>query len=207
MGASVGHTHSSLSCRCMSDTWAMKMIISAPSAIHHEVAISCCEGAGCDNNISDHKQHTQNGRPHHGCPECTATAGQSGHNISLQVYSVSRSVKVFMHCCCSISLLTTNLTCGLQFLTSLSLSDEDGNSWDQTAYSPPQTSLQLPEALPRLRHLHFGSCHDWDAMGVALWPLSLLAANSISEIKGECGASTGCAAGAMSQPPVASQFE
>ena len=79
--------------------------------------------------------------------------------------------------------------------------------WHQTAYRPPQTNLQLPEVLPRLRQLQFGSCHDWDAMGQALWPLAILAASSISEDEGERSASTACAAGAMCQPPIASQFE
>ena len=88
------------------------------------------------------------------------------------------------YCCCSDSLLTMHLLCGLQCLTSLSLFKEDGDPWQQTVYRPPRTQLQLPEALPRLRQLHFGSCQDWDAMGLALWPLAVLAANSISETEG-----------------------
>ena len=94
---------------------------------------------------------------------------------------------------------------GSQCLASLTLV-EDEEPWHQRAYSPPQTELQLPEALPRLRQLHFGSCFDWDAMSVALWPLAILAAQSTGEHEGECGASTACAAGAMFQPTVASPF-
>ncbi len=76
----------------------------------------------------------------------------------------------------------------MQVLASLSLFEDDVEPQEQRAYSPPQTQLQLPEALPRLRDLHFGSCHDWDAMGVALWPFAVLAASSISDNEGECGA-------------------
>ena len=108
------------------------------------------------------------------------------------------------HCCCSNTLPMMHLTCGMQLLASLSLCEDDVEPWDQTAYRPPHTGLQLPEALPRLRRLHFGSCHDWDAMGLALWPLAVLAANSIPETEGECGASTARAAGAMSQPAAGS---
>jgi hypothetical protein len=90
------------------------------------------------------------------------------------------------YCCRSDNLLTMHMVCGLQSLASLSISEEDVGPWQQRAYRPPQTSLQLPETLPQLRELHFGSCHDWDAMGLALWPLAVLAANSISENEGEC---------------------
>ena len=92
--------------------------------------------------------------------------------------------------------------CELQYLASLSLLPEVESNW-RTKYSPPQTKLQLPQALPRLGHLNFGSCLDWDAMGLALWPLAVLAANSTSGNEGECGPSTACwcdasAAGSLS---------
>ena len=85
------------------------------------------------------------------------------------------------------------LVCGLQVLASLSLLEQGVEPWQHTAYRPPQTKLRLPEAFPWLRHLHFGSCFDWDAMSVALWPLALLAAQSISEHEGESVASAACA--------------
>ena len=108
-----------------------------------------------------------------------------------------------MHCCSSDSLNMILQNCGSQCLASLTLV-EDEELWHQRAYNSPQTELQLPEALPRLRQLHFGSCFDWDAMSVALWPLAILAARSTGEHEGECGASTACAGDAMFQPTVAS---
>ena len=97
------------------------------------------------------------------------------------------------HCCCSNTLLMIHLVLGLQVLASLSLLEEGVEPWQHTAYRSPRTKLQLPGALPRLRHLHFGSCSDCDATSVALWPLAVLAAQSTSEHEGESMASTVCA--------------
>ncbi len=102
-------------------------------------------------------------------------------------------------------MLVTLYLCGMQLLASLSI-HEDVEPWRQKAYSPPQTELQLPETLPRLRDLHFDSFAGWDTLGEALWPLAVLAANSIPETEGECSATTDCAAGAMSQPLIAFRF-
>jgi hypothetical protein len=82
--------------------------------------------------------------------------------------------------------------CKLQFLASLSLL-YDAGWWKKTKYSPPQTKLQLPEALPRLRHLQFGSCHDWGVIFLALWPLAVLAAHSTRDYGRKRGACTVCA--------------
>lgn len=95
--------------------------------------------------------------------------------------------------CCGVDALMKCHCHGSQALASLSLVSED-EAW-QRAYSPPQTELQLPEALPRLRRLQFGSYCNWDAMCQALWPLAILAAHSTRGHDGGSGASRAHAVG------------
>ena len=66
-----------------------------------------------------------------------------------------------------------------QHVVSLSLSHEREN-W-QREDDPPQVALRLPDTLPRLRELYFGSYDSWDMFHEALWPVAVLAARTAAE--------------------------